>query len=138
MTDLEFIDLYIEKSRDFIPPQLFREIQDRGLYNIINYLPYSVDEAKSIARARMAKMQRFFGEPEIDKISGEVIRFEFLLKRLNQTNPADAHDIIPILEEMLNLSKYIKDYFKPVIISDGHGSDESDGTDETDIYGFQI
>lgn len=112
MTDLELVDKFCEECMQFINPAIFRQIQDRGLYDIINYLPKTTAEAKAVARARMAKQGKYFGDPEIDAIAGTIQRIEFLRKELNKISITDVHEILPILEEMITLSVYVKDYFK--------------------------
>lgn len=112
MTDLELIDKYIEQSRNFVPPLLFRDVERRGLGHIINYLPKDIKEAKAIARGRMAQLGQYFGDEEIDKIAGEINRLKFLRKQLEGKNLADADKVIPILEEMQAISLYIRDYYK--------------------------
>lgn len=112
MNDLEAIDNYIEKCREFVNPKLLYDIQSRGLYDIINYLPRNVKEAKSIARARLAKIGRCFGDAEIDNIANTIKRLEWLKNALNQTNIADADKILPLLNEMIECTEYIKNYYK--------------------------
>ncbi|QKX07767.1 hypothetical protein HN014_22470 (plasmid) [Aquimarina sp. TRL1] len=112
LTDIELIDKYCETCLRFINPQLFREIQNRGLYNIINYLPSNEKEAKSVARGRLAKIGKSFGDAEIDQIANEIQRVEFLRNELIQINMADAHKAEPILKEMLDRTMFIKNYYK--------------------------
>lgn len=114
MTDLEFIDHYIEQCRRFVNPKLLGEADRRGLIRFLNYLPGNVDEAKAIARARMSKENKYFGEEEIDKIAGEIGRLEELRKELNGLNLAEAHKVLPIVEKMQAHALYVKDYFKPI------------------------
>lgn len=116
MTDLEAVDNYIVQCKRFVNPMLLGDITRRGLYHVINFLPRNVDEAKAVARARMAKMGKYFGDEEIDKIAGEVSRLEFLRNELNKLNMADAHAVIPIINEMQKISEFVRDYFKPVNI----------------------
>lgn len=115
-TDLQLVDLYIVECRRFVSPGLLRLVCNRGLYHVINFLPNNVDEAKGVARARLAKMGKFFGEPEIDAIAQEIQRVEFLRKQLNETPVTDVHKTLPILQEMIQRSQYIQDYFKEVKI----------------------
>ena len=117
MTDLEFIDHYIEQCRAFVNPFLLREADRRGVIRFLNYLPSNIDEAKAIARARMSKANKYFGDEEIDKIAGEINRLEELRNELNKLNIADGHKVIPILEKMQAHSAYVKDYFKPMRFS---------------------
>lgn len=112
MTDLELIDLWCEKCLRFISPQIFRQIKERGLYHIINYLPNTTLEAKAVARARLAKEKKYFGDVEIDTIANKIDRIEFLRKALNNLKGTDVHETLPILLEMTELSTYVKDYFK--------------------------
>lgn len=48
MNDLQAVDNYIEKCRQFVDPRLLRDIMRRGLYHIINFLPGNINEAKSV------------------------------------------------------------------------------------------
>ena len=112
LTDLELIDLYIEKCRQFVNPRLFGHCNSRGLIPYLNYLPTNVDEAKSVVRARLSKANKYFGDDEIDKIAGEVDRLETLRKELNKLNLADAHKVIEILNKMQTHSQYVLNYFK--------------------------
>ena len=112
-TDLELIDEFISESRQHIPPALFRDIQDRGLYHIVNRLPQNVDEAKAIARARLRNQGKYIGDPEIEQIAQEVNRIEFLRKELMEIKPTDVDRMIPILSEMSERAIFVRDYFKP-------------------------
>ena len=112
LTDLQLVDQFCEKCMQHISPQIFREINHRGLYDIINYLPKTTVEAKAVARARMAKLNKYFGDPEIDAIAGAINRIEFLKKELQDIKASDVHDSLPILKELTELSVYVKDYFK--------------------------
>ena len=116
MTDLEFCDHYIERCRHFVNPVLLREASQRNLVKFLNYLPGDIDEAKAVLRARFAKAGKFFGDEEIDKISGEIDRIEQLRVELNSLNVADAHKVMPILTKMLAHTEFVKDYFKTVKI----------------------
>lgn len=112
MTDLECVDNYIEKSQDFINPKLFREISQRGLVQIINLLPKDIREAKAIARARLSKAGKYFGDEQIDQIAGTVQRLEFLRGNLNSLSMTDCDKTFVILAEMKELSAFVKEYFK--------------------------
>jgi hypothetical protein len=112
--DLEAIDQYIINCRDFINPKLFRDINNRGLYKIINGLPYDVNEAKAIARARLAKIGKSFGDEEIDQIANTVQRMEFLRDELNKIAMTDTDKVIPIVNELITQAQYVRDYFKTI------------------------
>lgn len=112
ITDLELIDKYCETCLDFIDPKLFRDIESRGLYNIINLLPKNTKEAKAVARARLSKIGKYFGDEEIDQIANEIKRVEFLKNKLFDINMADADKVEPILKEMLERTVFIKNYYK--------------------------
>lgn len=114
MTDLEFVDHWIENCLVHINPFLFSKLKQRRLYDIVNYLPKNANEAKAIARARMSKAGKYFGDDEIDKIAGEIAELEKCRTQLNNLNLTDAHLAIPILEKMKAHAIYVKDYFKPV------------------------
>lgn len=114
MNDLELIDAFVEHNckTGFVNPLLFRDIEGRGLAWIVNYLPSNTQEAKAVVRGRLAKIGRFFGEPEIDQIANEIKRLEFLRKKLNEANMADAHKTGPILEEMVQINNFLLNYYK--------------------------
>lgn len=116
MNDLELLDKFCEHTckTTFINPFLFRDVEARGLGWVINYLPENVDEAKAVVRARLAKVGKSFGDPEIDHIANEIKRLEDLRKQLNNMNMADAHKVIPVLKEMQETSEFVLSYFKPV------------------------
>ena len=118
MNDLELLDKYCETCLDFINPLLLRDVESRGLVWVINYLPSNVSEAKAVVRARLAKVGKAFGDPEIDQIANEIKRLEALRDKLNNMNMADAHKIIPVLEEMQQTSEFVLSYFKPVKLPD--------------------
>ncbi len=118
LTDLQLVDVYIEKCQRFVNPYLLRQVCSRGLYNIINYLPGDIAEAKSIARARLVKAGKYFDDPEIDAIFQEVNRLNFLMKQLQGISVTDVSKTLPILEEMTQRSIYVRDYFKEAKIPD--------------------
>lgn len=112
MNDLEAVDNYIERCRQFVNPILLRDITARGLYHVINLLPGDIDEAKSVARARLAKMGKFFNDAEIDQIANEVQRIEFLRDKLNSLEMTDVDKTLSILQEMVQHTEFVRDYFK--------------------------
>lgn len=112
LTNLEFIDHYIEECRRFVNPRLLREAQSRGVIRYLDFLPTNVQEAKAVARARLSKDGKFFGDAEIDKIAGEIERLEVLRAELNKLNLANAHDVLPILQKMQSHTIFVRDYFK--------------------------
>lgn len=114
LNDLEVIDDYIKNCRDFINPKLFREINKRGLYKIVNQLPYNHDEAKAVARARLAKIGKAFGDEEIDQIANTVQRMEFLRDELNKIPMTDTDKILPLVTELITQAEYVRDYFKTI------------------------
>ena len=115
-TDLDLVDNYIERCQQFVNPFLLRQVTNRGLYHVINFLPHDIKEAKAVARARLIKMGKFFDEPEIDAIFQEINRLEFLKNELNKIKITDVDKLIPILGEMSQRSLYVRDYFKEVKI----------------------
>ena len=112
ISDIEFVDLYIDKCLYFINPLIFRQINERGLYHIINYLPKDKEEARAVARARMAKTNKYFDDAELTGIFNTISRVEFLKKELMLLNMTDVHKTLPILNEITELSNHIKDYYK--------------------------
>jgi hypothetical protein len=114
LNDLQAIDQYIENCRDFINPKMFRDINKRGLYKIINQLPYDRNEAKAVARARLAKIGKAFGDEEIDQIANTVQRMEFLRDELNKTPMTDTDKILPLVTELITQAEYVRDFFKTI------------------------
>lgn len=112
MTDLELVDKFCQTCREFIDPALFREIQSRGLYDIVNYLPASIDEAKAIARARLARKGKYFGDPQIEQIADTIDRLEALRGKLNSIKITETQKIMPVLTEMQELAAFINDFYK--------------------------
>lgn len=112
MTDLELVDKYIEECTRFVHPMLLNDVIARGLYSVINRLPNNIEEAKAVARARLASMGKHFYDEEIDQIAGEIQRLEFLRKQLNSTTITDVDKLIPILTEMQTRAEFVKNYFK--------------------------
>lgn len=111
-TDLELVNQYIETSLEFIHPVIFREIQNRNLYDIVNHLPKNKDEARAIAYARLAKAGKVFNDEEIDKISGVISNIDRLKKQINETASTEVVKLVALLNEMLDDANYVKDYFK--------------------------
>lgn len=115
MNDLELLDKFCETCLDFVHPQTLREVESRGLLWVVNRgLPNNTLEAKAVVRARLAKVGKSFGDPEIDQIANDIKRLEALREMLNNTNMADAHKVLTILAEMKHSAEYVLDYFKPV------------------------
>lgn len=115
MTDLEFVDHWIDNS-EFINPILFRELRDRGLYHITNYLSGDRNEKRAIARARMAKSGHFVGEPEIEEIAGHIDQIKKLQAEIFN---AENTDILKLLEAAKKLNyhaEFVRNYFKEVKI----------------------
>lgn len=112
LNDIELVDTFIEQCRDFISPLLLRDIESRGLYNIINRLPNNISEAKAVARARLAKAGYYIGDPEIEQIAAWVKRLEHLRYLLSNLNLADADKTFPVIEEMATITQNLKDYYK--------------------------
>ena len=53
MNNFELLDKWCETCLDYINPLLWKEIQSRGLVNIVNYLPSNIEEAKVEVGRRM-------------------------------------------------------------------------------------
>lgn len=117
LNDLELLDYFCENCLEFINPIVFRELTNRGLVWVANRLPKNTLEAKAIVRSRLAKVGKSFGDEEIDQIANEISRLETLRGQLNKMNMADAHKVIPVLQEMQDISEFVLQYFKPVKIT---------------------
>jgi hypothetical protein len=114
MNDLELLDKYYETCLDFIHPLIFRDIEARGLTWVIEHLPSNTAAAKAVIRARLAKVGKAFGDDEIDQIANEIQHLESLRNKLNKINITDAHQLLPILEEMKAVSEFVLSYYKPI------------------------
>jgi hypothetical protein len=111
-TDLELVDRYIDTCLEFIHPAILHEIAGRGLVNIINHLPKTKAEAKVVARSRMAVMGMYFGDDEIDQITGMIYRLLALQKKFTGMNVADGHQTMPVIKEMEEITQFLLDYYK--------------------------
>lgn len=111
MTDLELLEKYVNECRDFVNPKLFREIDKRGLMRFVNYLPHDKLKANAVLKARLAKEGKVFGNEEIDQISSEIKRLEFLRKELANQNIADVDKTLPIINEMKTISEFLFNYY---------------------------
>lgn len=113
MTDLELVNLYIDKCFDFIDPRIFQEIRNRGLYDIINYLPkVSKDEARAVAYTRMIKAGKAFNDPRLDIINGLLKKIDIAKKKLQTIETSELQTIIEISYEMQYDANRIINYFK--------------------------
>lgn len=110
MTDLELIYEFIGKP--FINPALFRQIRERGLYNIVNFLPPNAKEAKAVVHARLAKNGKYIGNEEIQIIADKIDRIQFLKQSIVDIKASEVQELIPILSEMQELSNFVLDYYK--------------------------
>lgn len=114
MTDLELLDKFCETSLDFVNPILLRDIQARGLVQVVDRLPCDISEAKMVVRARIAKQGRYVGDLEMEQIADKVERLKFLAATLTRMNQADVHKTLPILIQMQEHATFLQDYFKPI------------------------
>jgi len=112
LTDLELIDKFCVECITFIDPRVFREIEDRGLYSIINRLPYLVEERKATARARLKLIGAYVGDPEIEQIADEISRIKALQIELFNTPASEVIKILTIIENMNKHLFFVRDYFK--------------------------
>lgn len=117
LNDLQLLDQFCETCLDFINPKIFREIEARGLYCIVNNLPGNVQEAKAVVRCRLAKIGRCYWDDEIDQIAHEIYRLEELRKKLNSISLTEVQETLPILDEMQFISQFVRDYYKQTYIS---------------------
>ncbi len=112
LTDLQLVDLYIEKCRQFVNPRLFGQLNSRGLIPYVNFLPKDINEAKAVARARFAERGKFFGEAEIDDIAGRIDNLKRMRDEFNSLKITDVDKLLPILVRMTETATDIRDYFK--------------------------
>ena len=113
MTDLEVVNLYVDKCMDFIDPRIFQEIRNRGLYDIINFLPkVSKEEAYAVAYTRMIKAGKAFNDSRLDVINGLLKKIEIAKNKLQTIETSELQTIIEISYEMQYDANIIINYFK--------------------------
>jgi hypothetical protein len=114
MNDLEMLDKYIENTCNTgcVHPALLNDLAARGLVWAVNKLPADEQQAKAVMRARLAKIGKCFGEPEIDQIANNIQRLDALRIKLNTANITDTHTLTPILLEMQEIAAAITNYYK--------------------------
>jgi hypothetical protein len=112
MTDLELLDYYIVGCQRFVNPEVFGEVNRRGLIRYVNFLPTNIQEAKAVLRSRLSQNEKFWGDGEIDKIAGEIESLKRFKNELDKIKITEVDEIIPILEKMLTKANYVKDYLK--------------------------
>lgn len=112
MTDIELLDKFCETCLEYIQPATFRIIEKRGLAHIVNRLPQDINEAKAIVRGRLSKSGRYIGDPQIEQIADVIARLDQLRNELKILNLADVHKTLPVLQEMTDHSRFLKEYFK--------------------------
>ncbi|OPB98935.1 hypothetical protein BAS10_04505 [Elizabethkingia meningoseptica] len=112
LTDLQLLDLYIEECRQFVNPRLLGAVSGRGLIKYVDYLPKNIKEAKSVLRSRLSQNEKYWGDTEIDDISGKIENLKRLKKDLDKIKITDVDELIPVLKNMLQTSESVKDYFK--------------------------
>lgn len=118
LTDIQLVNLFIDRCRDFINPVIFREVRDRGLYNITNYLPKNKNKAQAVAVARMIAAGKYLPDEEMNEIASIIHRLNDLQKELSKMNMADVDKTLVIIDTMQRLSLQLRDYYKEGGISD--------------------
>jgi hypothetical protein len=114
MNDLQLLDKFCETCLDYVHPLIIRDIEARGLLWVVNRgLPNNTHEAKAVIRARLSKVGKCFGDPEIDQIANEIQRLETLRNKLNGMSITDANNVAKVLTEMQSSCEYVLSYFKP-------------------------
>lgn len=110
LTELELVDLYIDNCLNFVNPTIFNHIRNRGLYNIINYLPRSKDEARKVARLRMyesGKLTKVDATPEtqeaISFAESRIKMIKDLQERIFNTDPAELDIIREFAESLIQV-----------------------------------
>lgn len=112
MSNLELVDKWCEMCLEFPDPRMFREITDRGLYDIVNFLPNNTPEAKVVARARMHGKGMYTGDPQIEEIASKIDRLMFLREKFNKIEVTDVHRTRPIIAEIGELTNKVAQYFE--------------------------
>lgn len=112
MTDLEFLNHWIDTQLQFINPRMLGELERRGLYHYVNLLGGKTkDECRAIMYSRLAKAGKIFGDPEIDHISGLITHTERLQKELVDLKVTEVEARLTILENLVIATREIKEYF---------------------------
>lgn len=112
LTDLELLDLFIDKCGRFVNPKILGAVNRRGLVKYVDYLPRNTKEAKAIMRSRLSQDAKYWDNPEIDEISGKIENLKRLKTNLDKVKITDVDEIIPILKNMLETAGFVNDYFK--------------------------
>ena len=113
MSDLEFLDKYVESNLVFIDPRDWREIRNRGLVWVVNDLhTQDVKEAKSIVRAKLSTAGKYSDDPHIQLIASKIDRMKFLRKELIKTNVADPTHYMHLLDKMTELAEDIRTFYE--------------------------
>lgn len=103
-SDLELIDEFIIKCRQFIDPKLFRQIRERGLTSFIDRLPTDIQKAKIEARLRLRTVGYYTGDPVIEKIASKMVRLDVLRSRLESLPVSKLEQIQELAQAILDLS----------------------------------
>lgn len=114
MTDLELIDYWIESGCAHFPdPRMFRHINSRGLYGVIDRLEGRTHEQmKASARARMAARGKYTGDPEIEAVASLMDRIGGVQKQLCRIKPSEAEQIKETAERLAVLANQLLNYFE--------------------------
>lgn len=112
LTDIQLIDYYIENCSHFIDPRIFRHVEKRGLYYVINYLSgETFAEMKAIARARMAERGKYIGDPEIEAVADLTDRIKAVQAELCNVKATEASKVKELSERLVRLSDELLNYF---------------------------
>lgn len=100
ITDWELVKLHIEKCREFVNPKLFREINSRGLYNIINFLPNDYDLRETVAYSRMVKAGKLPMDHSVAEEVSRLNRIDSLKEKMFKTKSTEKSELIEIIKEL--------------------------------------
>jgi len=113
-SDLELIDHFIDMGGLQHPdPFIFRVIISRGLLQLVNMgLGSNKDEAKAIVRSRLARQNKYIGDPVIEKIAFINDRIDILKNTIYNVKAGEPAKLIELAEALIKLNNELLDFFK--------------------------
>lgn len=113
LTDLELLDFYVEECYAFIDPRIFRHVNARGLYHIIDIgKTGSKAEMKAIIRAKLHLAGRYTGDPEIEAIAAVIYRIKTTQAEIFHLDPTDGYAMKSLAERMAGLADQLINFYE--------------------------
>jgi len=100
ITDWDLVKMYIVQCRQFVNPRLLGEINSRGLYNIINYLPNDYDLREAVAYSRMVKAGKLPMDHTVAEEVSRLNRIDALKEQLSKTPSTEKEKLIELVKEL--------------------------------------